>query len=178
LSAFILSKQNVMNPQEFQTERVRRLKDFEDKYATLKTEYSNALQSSINETDRTKQCVLIKAALDKNKEMTGAVQDFLTLSDDKNCKLTPEMVRGLREDIEKYKKQHGDIQQGRDRIYALQRSYDQLQQQTAIVDGSQLLYIILLGISAVVLFVLVSASSIRDILNAKPIASIIPRGFT
>lgn len=167
-----------MNPSEFRTERNKRLKEFEDKYASLKTEYSTALRSAMNETDRAKQCVLIKTALDKNKEITGAVQSFLTLSDDKTFKLTPEMVRTLRADIEKYKEQHAEIQQGRDRVYALQHSYDQLQQQSNVVQGSQFLYVILLAVSALVLFILVSASSIRDVLNAEPVAAVIPRGFT
>lgn len=167
-----------MNPQEFRTERDKRLREFEGKYATLKTEYSSALRSAMGEKDRAKQCVLIKNALDKNKEITGVVQSFLTLSDDKTCKLTPEMVRNLRADIEKYKQQHAEIQQGRDRVYALQRSYDQLQQQTAVVHGSQFLYVILLAVSAFVLFLLVSASSIRDVLNAKPVAPIVPRSLT
>ena len=167
-----------MNPQEFRTERDKRLREFEDKYTLLKTDYSTALQSAMNEPDRTKQCVLIKTALDKNKEITGTVQSFLALSDDKTCKLTPEMVRSLREDIEKYKQQHAEIQQGRDRVHALQRSYDQLQSQTKVLQGSQLLFIILIAVSLIVLFVLVSASSIRDVLNAKPVTPIIPRSFT
>jgi len=167
-----------MNPSEFRTERDKRLKEFEDKYESLKTEYSAALQSAINEPDRAKQCMLIKTALDKNKEITTAVQSFLTLSDDKSCKLTPEVIRSLRADIEKYKQQHAEIQQGRDRVYSLQQSYDQLQHQSAVVQGSQLLYIIILAVAGLVLFILVSASSIRDILNAEPVAAIIPRSFT
>lgn len=167
-----------MNPSDFRTERDRQLKEFEDKYAYLKSGYSDALRSAMGETDRAKQCVLIKTALDKNKEITTAVQSFLTLSDDKTCKLTPDMIRDLRADIEKYKQQHTEIQQGRDRVYSLQQSYDQLQQQTTIVHGSQFLYIILIGCFAILLFILVSASSIRNILNAEPIASVIPRRFT
>jgi hypothetical protein len=167
-----------MNPQEFRTERDKRLREFEDKYTLLKTDYSTALRSAMNEPDRTRQCVLIKTALDKNKEITGTVQSFLALSDDKTCKLTPEMLRSLREDIEKYKQQHAEIQQGRDRVHALQRSYDQLQSQTKVLQGSQLLFIILIAVSLIVLFVLVSASSIRDVFNAEPVTPIIPRRFT
>lgn len=167
-----------MNPQEFRTERDKRLKEFEDNYASLKTQYSAALRSAMTERDRARQCVLIKTALDKNKEITTAVQSFLTLSDDKTCKLSPEMIRNLRADIEKYKEQHGEIQQGRDRVYSLQQSYDQLQQHTAVVHGSQFLYVILIVCSLIVLVVLVGASSVRDVFNAESVASIVPRGFT
>jgi ribosomal protein L4 len=167
-----------MNPGEFRIEREKRLKEFEDKYATLKTEYSSALRSAMNETDRAKQCVLIKTALDKNREITTAVESFLTLSDDKSCKLTPEMVRSLRADIEKYKQQHAEIQQGRDRVYALQQSSQQLEQQTTVLQGSQFIYLVLVGISMLILFILVSASSIRDVLNTQPVAAVVPRGFT
>jgi hypothetical protein len=167
-----------MNPGEFRVEREKRLKEFEDRYAALKSEYSTALRSAMNETDRAKQCVLIKTALDKNREITTAVESFLTLSDDKSCKLTPEMVRSLRADIEKYKQQHADIQQGRDRVYALQQSYEQLQQQSTVLQGSQFIYLVLVGISMLVLFILVSASSIRDVLNTQPVAPVVPGRFT
>lgn len=166
-----------MNPSEFRTERDKRLREFENTYTRLKTEYSTAIRSAMNETDRAKQCVLIKTALDKNKEITTAVQSFLTLSDDKTCKLSPDMIRSLRADIEKYKQQHAEIQQGRDRVYALQQSYDQLQNQSAVVEGSQFLYVILLAIAGLILFILVSASSIRDVLNAESVAPVISRSF-
>jgi hypothetical protein len=167
-----------MNPSEFRVEREKRLKEFDNTYTGLKRDYSSALTSAMKETDRAKQCVLIKTALDKNKELTTAVQSFLTLSDDKSCKLTPEMVRNLRADIEKYKKQYAEIQQGRDRVYALQQSYEQLQQQSDVLHGSQFLYVILIAIAIIILVVLVGASRIRDVLNAEPIAPVIPRSFT
>lgn len=166
-----------MNPTEFRVEREKRLKEFEDKYASLKTEYSTAIRSAINETDRAKQCVLIKNALDKNKEITQLVQSFLTLSDDKSSKLSPQMIRNLRADIEKYKQQHEDIQQGRDRLYSLQQSYEQIQQQTSVVQGSQFLYVILVACAIFILIFLVGASSVRDVFNTETVAPVVSRGF-
>ena len=166
-----------MNPSEFRIQRARRMKEFEDKYDALKTEYSTSLNSAINEPDRAKQCVLIKSALDKNKELTRAVQSFLTLSDNKTCKLTPKMIRNLRQDIEKYKLQHAEIQQGRDRVFALQQSFQQLQQQSKVLHGSQFIYAILVAVLLITLVILLSASRVRDVLNAQSIAPVVPRRF-
>jgi hypothetical protein len=167
-----------MNPQEFRVERDKRLKEFNDKYTSLKGEYSAALQSSMNETDRAKQCMLIKTTLDKNREITQLIESFLMLSDGNNCKLTQTMIRNLRADIEKYKQHHTDIKQGRDRVYTLQESYNQVQQESNVAQGAQFLYVILIAFAVTVVIVLIGASRIRDILNTKPVAPVIPRGFT
>ena len=167
-----------MNPQEFRVERDKRLKEFNDKYASLKSEYSTALRSSMKEKDRAKQCMLIKTTLDKNREITQLIESFLMLSDGNNCKLTQTMIRNLRADIEKYKQQHAEIKQGRDRVYTLQESYNQVQQESNVAQGAQFLYVILIAFAVTVVIVLIGASRIRDILNTKPVAPVIPRGFT
>jgi hypothetical protein len=167
-----------MNPQEFRVERDKRLREFNDKYASLKREYSAALQSSINETDRAKQCMLIKNTLDKNREITQLIESFLTLSDGKTCKLTQTMIRNLRADIEKYKQHHAEIKQGRDRLYTLQESYNQVQHESNVAQGSQFLYIILIAFAVIVVVVMVGASRIRDIFNTEPVAPVVSRGFT
>lgn len=167
-----------MNPQEFKVERDKRLREFNDKYASLKREYSAALQSSMNEKDRAKQCMLIKTTLDKNREITQLIESFLMLSDGRNCKLTQTMIRNLRADIEKYKQHHAQIKEGRDRLYTLQESYNQLQQESNVAQGAQFLYVILIAFAVTVVIVLIGASRIRDILNTKPVAPVIPRGFT
>jgi hypothetical protein len=166
-----------MNPQEFRVERDKRLREFNDKYASLKREYSAALQSSMNETDRAKQCMLIKTTLDKNREITQLIESFLTLSDGKSCKLTQTMIRNLRADIEKYKQHHAQIKQGRDRLYTLQESYNQVQQEFNVAQGSQFLYVILLSFAVIVVVVLVGASRVRDVFNAQPISPVVPRRF-
>jgi len=167
-----------MNPQEFRVERDKRLKEFNDKYASLKAEYSTALRSAMNETDRAKQCMLIKTTLDKNREITQLIESFLTLSDGKTCRLTPTMIRNLRADIEKYKQHHADIKQGRDKVYSLQESYNQVQQESNVAQGTQFLYVILIAFAAIVVVILIGASRIRDVFNTEPIAPVISRGFT
>jgi hypothetical protein len=166
-----------MNPQEFRVERDKRLKEFNDKYASLKSEYSTALRSSMKEKDRAKQCMLIKTTLDKNREITQLIEAFLMLSDGNNCKLTQTMIRNLRADIEKYKQHHAQIKEGRDRLYTLQEFYNQLQQESNVAQGSQFLYVILIAFAVTVVIVLIGASRIRDILNTQPVAPVIPRRF-
>lgn len=166
-----------MNPSEFQSARQGQLKTFEEKYAVLKSQYSTALQDSISETDRTKQSVLIKAAMDSNEKLTALVQEFLVGSDSGGCKLTPQKIRSLREDIETYKKQYGDIQQGRDKIYALQQSYNSLEQKIEVLRGVEFIYLVLLALGLIVLIGLVFYSGVSRAFNTQSIPSIIPGGF-
>jgi len=167
-----------MNPSEFQSARQGRLKTFEEKYAVLKSQYSEALKKSISETDRTNQCVLIKAALDANEKLTALVQEFLVGSGSGNCKVTAEKIRSLREDIETYKKQYAEIQQGRDKIYALQSSYDSLEQKIEVLRGIGFVYVVLISFGLIMLVLLMFYSGISRAFNTQSVSSVIPGGFT
>jgi len=167
-----------MNPSDFHSTRTSQLKVFEDKYAVLKSQYSEALNKSISETDRAKQCVLIKSALDANQKLTELVQGFLVGSDSGGCKLTPEKVRSLRDDIDKYKKQYEEIQQGKNNIYALQKSHDELQQKIEVLHGIETMYIVVLALGLIILTYFVISSGIRGTFNTQSVSSILPGGFT
>jgi cell fate (sporulation/competence/biofilm development) regulator YlbF (YheA/YmcA/DUF963 family) len=167
-----------MNPNEFKVAREQRLKIFEERYASLKRVYSDALQKSISETDRARQCMFIKKALEANQNLTALVQEFLAVSDSKTCNITPARIRQLRQDMETYKTQYGEIQQGRDRIYSLQRAYDKLQEKIDIVYGAEFIYASLLAFGLILLVLLMFYSGIRSALDANSISSVIPGGTT
>lgn len=167
-----------MNPTEFKVAREQRLKIFEDRYASLKQVYSDALQKSISETDRTKQCMLIKKTLEANEKLTALVQEFLAVSDSKTCSITPERIRQLRQDMETYKTQYGEIQQGRDKIYSLQKAYDDLEQKIEVVHGVEFIYACLLAFGLILLVLLMFYSGIRSTLDANSISSVIPGSST
>lgn len=162
-----------MNPNEFKVAREQRLKIFEDKYASLKQVYSDALKSSISETDRTKQCMLIKKTLDANQKLTALVQEFLAVSDSKTCSVTPERIRQLRQDMETYKSQYAEIQQGRDKIHSLQKAYDDLEQKIEVVHGVEFIYASLLAFGLLMLVLLMFHSGIRSALDTYSVSPII-----
>ena len=163
-----------MNPSDFKVAREQRLKIFEERYAHLKQVYSDALQKSISETDRAKQCMLIKKTLEANQKLTALVQEFLAVSDSKTCSVTPGRIRQLRQDMETYKTQHGEIQQGRDKMYSLQRAYDKLQDKIEVVYGTEFIYACLLAFGLILLVLLMFNSGIRSALDANSISSVIP----
>jgi hypothetical protein len=167
-----------MNPTEFQVSRDSVLKTFETSYSNLKTQYSTALQNAKSETDRPKQCVLIKSALDANKQLTTLVEDFVRLNTDGGCKLTPDKIQSLQKDIEKYKEQHAEIQQGKDRVFSLEKSFQDTDLKAIHADGINVFYFILIGLGVLVLVGLIFRSGINRTFNAQPISPVIPRGFT
>jgi hypothetical protein len=84
----------------------------------------------------------------------------------------------LRADIEKYKAQHAEIQQGRDRVFALRQTLALEEQKVDIVHGSQMLYLGLLIIVLLVLVLVVIRSGIRSAFNAQSVSSVVPGRFT
>lgn len=166
-----------MNPTEFQTARDDIVKAFETKYQDLKTQYSAALNNAKTEPDRPKQCVLIKSALDTNRELTTLVSDFMRLNTDGGCELTPSKVRKLQSDIEKYKSQFADIQQGRNKVTSLEKSFAEIDAKAAHTDGINVFYFMLISVGLFVLVGLVFTSGIRRALYAQPVTPIVSRGF-
>ena len=167
-----------MNPSDFQQAREARLKAFDEKYKLSKQEYADALQKAISEKDRASQCVLIKNALDKNKELTQLVGEMLTPSGSSGCKLTADKIRALRTDVEKYKTQFAEIRQGRDRIHALQMSYADMEKRVNVLHGIETIYVVLLALVSILLVILVFHSGISSIFNTKSVASIVPGRLT
>jgi polyhydroxyalkanoate synthesis regulator phasin len=167
-----------MNPSEFKVAREQRLKIFEESYASLKQVYSEALEKSISETDRTKQCVVIKKALEINQKLTALVQEFLVGTDSGNCKVSPDRIRQLRQDMETYKSQYAEIQQGRDRIHALQKSLYELEDKVQVVRGVDFIYMCLLAFGVIILLLLMFNSGIRSAFNAYSVSPILSRSPT
>jgi hypothetical protein len=167
-----------MNASEFQSARAERIKAFDRDYKALKERYDAALKTAISEQDRASQCVRIKEVLDLNKQLTQLVQNVLVGSEDGGCKLTPERIRALRLDIEKYKEQYAEIQQGRDRVYALRLALSTEEQKVDVAHGSQLLYLGLLLLVLVALVVVVISSGVRNTFNAQSVAPVVSGRFT
>ena len=166
-----------MNPTDFQVSRDTVLKTFETSYSDLKSKYTTALNNAKTETDRPKQCVLIKSALDANKQLTTLVEDFVRLNTDGGCNLTPDKIQSLQKDIEKYKGQHAEIQQGKDRVYSLEKSFQDIDLKAIHADGINVFYFIIIGLGVLVLIALIFSSGINRTFNTQPVAPVITRRF-
>lgn len=166
-----------MNASEFQSARGERLKAFDRDYIALKQNYDVALNTAINEQDRPTQCQRIKEVLDVNKKMSQLVQEVLVGSEEGTCKLSVDRVRQLRNDIEMYKQQYADIQQGKDRVYALRQALSKEEERVNIVKGAQALYLGLLALILIVLVVLVIRASLTGVFNTQSVSQVSARGF-
>ena len=93
------------------------------------------------------------------------------------CELTPAKIQTLRDDIEKFKKQHADIQQGKDRIHSLEMSFADLDAKTLHTDGVNMFYFVVIGTGVLALVGLVFRSGIHRAFNAQSVAPVVPRGF-
>lgn len=169
--AFIVSLQNVMNATEFRINRDQQLKEFDQKYASLKSQYATALQDAMTEQDRPKQCVKIKEALDANQKLTTLVGSYLTANEKE---INSDMVRNLRADIEKYKEQHIQIQHGKDKLFALEQAKLQLQEKIDVTYGVQLIYITLIVIGLILLLVLIFSSNFSSVGDTQSVSSVLP----
>ena len=167
-----------MNPTEFTAARGAAESKFETEYQKAKQRYKDALAGAKSTTDRAQQCVRISDALKANKDLTTLVGDFSRLGDEGGCTLSPANARKLRADIEKYKSQYVEIQQGRDRLYSLQTSYADADAQATHVEGVNLFYFIAIGIALIVLVFLVLGSGVSSVFNAQPISAVVPRSLT
>lgn len=167
-----------MNPTEFVQARGERLKQFEEKYDALKKEYLDAVSSAKRETDRAKQCVLIKSALDKNTQLTELIQEYLVGSEPSTSGVDAEKIRKLHEDVELYKEQHAQIQQGKNNILALELAKSQLDTKIDIAKASTGLYLILSIIIGGILLLTILGSGIRSAFYTNAVSSVFPGSFT
>ena len=166
-----------MNPTEFVQARGERLKTFEDKYTASKKDYLDAVTSAKTETDRAKQCVLIKKALDKNKDLTAIIQEYLVGTDTPAEKVDAAKIRKLHEDIEVYKSQHEQIQQGKDNVLALEVAKSQLNTKIDIAKASTGLYLAISVIIGGILILTILGSGIRRAFYTNTVASVFPGRF-
>ena len=167
-----------MNPTEFVQARGERLKAFELKYAGSKREYLDAVSAAKTEPDRARQCVLIKKALDKNKDLTATINEYLVGDDNPDEKVDATKIRKLHEDIALYKAQHELIQQGKDSMLALEVAKSQLNTKIDITKANTGLYFFLSILIGGILLLTILGSGIRRAFYANAIAPVFPGRFT
>ena len=150
---------------------------FQTQYDALKSRYRASLDNAMKEQDRPTQCVHIKDALQTNKKLTELVQGFLAVSDPQTCALTPAKLQNLHADVQSYKDQHSEIQQGRDSLRSMENAYASLQDDINRTKGIGFWYLVLLVILAAVVVVLLVWSSIGSVFNTQSVATVLPGRF-
>ena len=108
-----------MDIKRFQDARSTKLSSFENQYATLKKQYSDALLSAINEPDTTKRDPLVQKVLSLNTEMSSAVKDIMSSSNEGTEKFDAKTLSELTNDLIQYQKDYNEIQESKDKLETL-----------------------------------------------------------
>jgi len=160
-----------MEAKNFKTSRDSRLAEFQTEYDKLRTQYSSALLSAIQEEDSQKQQELIQEVLNVNSEMTAQVRNILGVLSQGTRSVDTSSLDKLTKDLIDYQKQHNEIQQSEDKVKTLKMIQSTTQEK---IDNAYWMYMFylfaLIGLIFIVSFlVLRTPSSIT-------LPSIIPSG--
>jgi hypothetical protein len=161
-----------MNTTEFKTHRSKQLADFQKQYGDLKTEYSTSVTNAVKEQDRSKQCILIKQVLDVNKKITALLNSFSGNIDPGTCKSNPELKTRLLGDLNQYKKEHEEIQQGREQLVGLKSALERTKEKTEEINDMFSWYAVLIGMSVVVLIFIIIFRTTSSMFNTQPSAPV------
>lgn len=161
-----------MNTTEFKTQRSKQLADFQKQYGDLKTEYSTAVINAVKEQDRSKQCMLIKQVLDTNKKITALLNSFNANVDPGTCKANPELKTRLLADLNQYKKEHEEIQQGREQLVGLQNALERTKEKTIEINDMFSWYAVLIGVSVLILLFIIMFRTSSSMFNTQPSAPV------
>ena len=108
-----------MDIKKFQDARSTKLSSFEKQYTSLKKQYSDTLTSAINETDSAKRDPLVQKVLSLNTEMSSAVKDIMSSSNEGTEKFNPKILSDLTNDLIQYQKEYNEIQESKDKLETL-----------------------------------------------------------
>jgi hypothetical protein len=157
-----------MDTAEFKIARDKQLSDFQTQYSGLKTEYSSAVINALKEQDRSKQCILIQQVMNINKKITALLKAFSNNLDPGSCKANPELMKTLKSDIEKYNKEHEEIQHGTDQLAGLRNAIERTNEKTKEITDIFSWYAVLIFISVLVLVFIILFRTTSSTFNTQP----------
>jgi hypothetical protein len=108
-----------MESKIFKDSRDATLSEFQTRYNTLRTQYSSALMSAIQERDSDKQQELIQEILAVNEEMTAEVRGILEVLNKGTKSYNTTIIDNLTQDLINYQKQNLEIKESKDKVMTL-----------------------------------------------------------
>jgi DNA repair exonuclease SbcCD ATPase subunit len=108
-----------MDVKNFQDSRNTELEAFKKQYSFLKTHYSTALSSAINEPDPAKQQTLISQIQQINSQLSNELHGILSTLNKGHAKFDPKQLDDLTNDLIQYQKDYDDIEKSKDKVSTL-----------------------------------------------------------
>jgi len=148
-----------MEVKRFQDSRNSELDEFEKRYQFLKSEYSSALSSAINETDANQQQILIQRTQEINRQLTEELHGIVAILNKGSPGFNPKKLEDLTAELIKYQHDYAEIEKSNDKVTTLKMILNTNSEKLANAQNMYYIYIGLLLILTCYICYLVFTSS-------------------
>lgn len=158
-----------MDIQKFRESRSAELSDFKKQYIFLKSEYSSALLSAIQEQDPAKQQELIQQVLSLNSSMTSELRDIIAKINQGANGFDPRELNALTKDLITYQQEYQEIEQTKDKVNTLKRIQQTNNSRLEMASGMYNIYILLIvALALIVTFLVFKTEWVRRVVSTLP----------
>jgi hypothetical protein len=148
-----------MDIKAFTDSRNSQLADFQKQYTYLKSEYSSAVLSAIQETDPEKQQILISRILSVNQELSTQLKEILGVLNKGSDSFNSKTLSDLTTDLINYQKEFQEMQDSKDKVATLKRIHATNSANLGTALSTYNIYLgVLIFLCVIVVFLVIRAS--------------------
>jgi hypothetical protein len=148
-----------MDVKKFRDSRNTELSDFKKTYDFLKTEYSSALASAIEEQDPSQQQILIDRVQQINSQLTNEIHSISNDIHKGTAKFDPIELDELTADLIKYQKEYSDIEKSKDKAVTLKNILQKTSSNLKTATYTYYIYVaILMGLAGYISYLVLVTS--------------------
>jgi hypothetical protein len=157
-----------MDIKAFTDSRNSQLSDFQKQYTYLKSEYSSAVLSAIQETDPEKQQILISRILSVNQELSTQLKEILSLLNKGSDSFDSKTLSNLTADLINYQKEFQEMQDSSDQVATLKRIHATNSSNLGTALSTYNIYLgVLIFLCVIVVFLVIRASWTQSIVGGS-----------
>jgi hypothetical protein len=157
-----------MDIKAFTDSRNSQLSDFQKQYTYLKSEYSSAVLSAIQETDPEKQQILISRILSVNQELSTQLKEILSLLNKGSDSFDSKTLSDLTTDLINYQKEFQEMQDSSDQVATLKRIHATNSSNLGTALSTYNIYLgVLIFLCVIVVFLVIRASWTHSIVGGS-----------
>jgi hypothetical protein len=157
-----------MDIKAFTDSRNSQLSDFQKQYTYLKSEYSSAVLSAIQETDPEKQQILISRILSVNQELSTQLKEILGVLNKGSDSFNSKTLSNLTADLINYQKEFQEMQDSSDQVATLKRIHATNSSNLGTALSTYNIYLgVLIFLCVIVVFLVIRASWTQSIVGGS-----------
>jgi hypothetical protein len=157
-----------MDIKAFTDSRNSQLSDFQKQYTYLKSEYSSAVLSAIQETDPEKQQILISRILSVNQELSTQLKEILGVLNKGSDSFDSKTLSNLTADLINYQKEFQEMQDSSDQVATLKRIHATNSSNLGTALSTYNIYLgVLIFLCVIVVFLVIRASWTQSIVGGS-----------